>query len=118
MFRSLLAAIVTASFALSAITWGTMPGCVVATNAQAAHAAHGQGTSHQHAGQPGKLPGTIHCFVHLCCVQLTTPASVTLAAARLSNPDRDARPLPAIVFVLVRPSHTLPFAHGPPDTPA
>jgi hypothetical protein len=118
LIRSSISAVVTACFALSAITWGTMPGCVVAANQPPSHAAHGHGESHQPPDQPGKLPGAVHCVVHLCCIQLTTPAAANVAPARLSTPDRTAGLLPAVVFVLVRPSHTLPFAHAPPHTPA
>jgi hypothetical protein len=118
MLRPLLSAVVAGCFALSAITWGTMPGCVVAASPPTAHAAPGHGESHQHPNQPGKLPRSVHCLVHLCCIQLTTPATASITSTRLSPPDRTARLLPAIVFVLVRPSHSLPFAHAPPHAPA
>lgn len=116
MLRSLLSTAVAGCFALSAITWGSMPGCVVTANPPTTHAAPGQEKSHQHSDQPGKLPGSVHCVVHLCCVQLTTPAVAKVAPAGVAIADQAAGFLPAIVFVLVRPSHSLPFAHGPPHT--
>jgi hypothetical protein len=114
MFRPLLSAVVAGCFALSAITWGTMPGCAFAASPPPAHAAAGHGESHQHPDQPGP----VHCVVHLCCVQVTTPPVAAVATARLTAPDRSVGLLPAIVFVLVRPSHTLPFAHAPPHLSA
>jgi hypothetical protein len=118
MLRPLFSAVVAGCFALSAITWGTMPGCVVPTDPAAAQAAPGHEKSHQHPAQPGKLPGSVHCIVHLCCVQVTTPPATAVATARLTAPDRSVGLVPAIVFVLVRPSHTLPFAHAPPHLSA
>lgn len=117
MLRSLLSGVIAACFALSAITWGTMPGCVVATKAPAAHAAQEPGTSDQHSKHSGKLPASAACLVHLCCLQLATPGSVAVAPLRVSAPAR-ATGLVAVTVFFHRPSHTLPFAHAPPHTPA
>ena len=114
LVRSSLSALVAACFAASSVTWGNLPGCATAANLPAAHTAAGHGESHQHPDQPGKVPGSVHCVVHLCCIQLITPAAAHIASARLTPPDRTVGLLPAVVFVLVRPSHTLPFAHAPP----
>jgi hypothetical protein len=119
LVRSTLSVLVTTCFALSAITWGSMPGCMsTESGVPAAHVAHGQGASHHHAKTPGNLPGAIHCFVHLCCIQLTAPATATIGPAGLASSDRSLGPISAVAFVLVRPSHTLPFAHAPPSIAA
>jgi hypothetical protein len=111
--RSTLSALVTACFALSAITWGRMPGCANGTGTASPQVAH-YGTPHQHPDHSGRLPATAQCFVHLCCLQLTAPSSATPLSARLSEPQRLTAELPATVFVPVRPAHVLPFAHAPP----
>lgn len=116
LVRSLLSALVTTCFALSAITWGSMPGCVSAgVPAHAAHQ-HQHGTAGDHPAHPGDLPGAIQCFVHLCCIQLATPASAAFALNRISAPEASSGLVAASLFIPIRPSHILPFAHAPPHT--
>jgi hypothetical protein len=117
MLRSLVSAVSTACFALSVITWGRMPGCVAGFGLSSTHAAH-QETSHQHPDPSGKLPTSGNCFVHLCCLQLVAPAVAGPAPVRSSTPARVGELHPAAVLVVLRPAHTLPFAHAPPRTPA
>jgi hypothetical protein len=111
--RRLVGAVVTASFALSAVTWGSMPGCSPA-QAQNAHAGHHHGSAPAHAADPGKVPASVQCFVHLCCLQLVAPAASKAALERLSPPEGLARLTIAGSIVPIRSSHTLPFAHAPP----
>jgi hypothetical protein len=111
--RRLVGAVVTASFALSTLTWGSMPGCSPA-QAQGAHAGHHHETAPVHATDPGKAPASIKCFVHLCCVHLVVAAASIPSLERLSLPEGSARLTVAGSTIPIRPSHTLPFAHAPP----
>jgi hypothetical protein len=116
--RSVACALLTACFALGAFAWGAMPGCETAAGTPpAAHHFHGQGASH-HPTEPGHLPSITHCVVHLCCVQLVTPAVAILAPAHFSSPSRATGLVSATVFVAGHPSHVLPFAHAPPPISA
>jgi hypothetical protein len=110
--RSTLAGWVTLCFAYSAITWGSMPGCV-ASPGQSVHDAHGD-RSHQHAPGSDHRPTTVQCFVHLCCVQLATPARDLSTQIHVAAPEGAAAPLLVSQLVPVRPAHILPFAHAPP----
>jgi hypothetical protein len=114
--RRLFGALATACFALSAVTWGTMPGCAAGTAASGGHVAH-HGAAHEHTGAPGKLPAGVTCVVHLCCIQLITPAAPTLAVARISVPEPASGFTATSLFIPVRPPHALPFAQAPPLTP-
>jgi hypothetical protein len=116
--RSLVCATVTLCFALSAFTWGSMPGCAVPASTPAAHTAQGHGTHHDHSGKVGSLPGSDQCTVHLCCLQLTGPTRDASTPVRLSTPEQGSGLVAATFFVPLRPSHSLPFAHAPPGTPA
>ena len=116
--RSVLSAVVAACFALSAFSWGSMPGCAAPASTPAAHGGHEHGGQHDHSGRAGTLPGTNQCSVHLCCLQVAGPTPETSARARLSNPARAPGLVAANLFVPLRPSHSLPFAHAPPSTPA
>ena len=111
--RSVLAAILAACFALSAFTWGLMPGCVqqAGTSAHAAHvhAAHGMHSSGS--------PASNQCSVHLCCIQLSGTPSEAASVGQLTSTQQNSGPVGTGV-VLLRPSHTLPFAQGPPHSPA
>lgn len=116
LIRPFVSALVAACFALSAITWGTMPGCTAPAPAPSAHSGSGHPASHDHHANPGQVPGTPQCLVHLCCLQLATLSSREPASERLSEPARAAGFLGKARVVHARPSHTLPFAHAPPHS--
>ncbi|HZN97494.1 MAG TPA: hypothetical protein VFB61_07195 [Gemmatimonadales bacterium] len=115
LVRSTLAGLVSLCFAYSAITWGSMPGCVVSAG-QSVHDSHGGGRSHQHSAGSDHRPVTTQCLVHLCCVQLASPAGDLSTQLRIATPDRATGPVLVSQLVRVRPAHTLPFAHAPPPT--
>jgi hypothetical protein len=117
LLRSAISLVATACFALSALTWGRMPGCATGAGGPSPHIAY-HGASHQHSDPPGKLPAGVNCLVHLCCIQLITPAAPSLTLARVGVPEQAAGLVLTTPFVPVRPSHTLPFAQAPPITPA
>jgi hypothetical protein len=108
--RRLIGAIVGASFALSAFTWGWMPGCGPA-QAMSPHGTHHHSTA---PGQPGKSSANLHCVVHLCCSQLIAPPAGTSAPERLEDPVAASRLSEAGSYLLLRPSHALPFGQAPP----
>jgi hypothetical protein len=110
---STLAALVTLCFAYSAITWGSMSACAGQAS-QSVHDSHGGGTSHQHTSGSDHGPAAAKCFVHLCCVQLATPAGDFSTQVRTAGPDRASAPQLVSQLVPVRPAHSLPFAHAPP----
>ena len=112
--RSVLAAILAACFTLSAFTWGSMPGCVQQAGTSAAHAAHVHNAQGMHSTGS---PASNHCTVHLCCIQLSGTPSEPGSAGQLTSAQQGTGPT-ATGFVLLRPSHTLPFAQGPPHSPA
>ena len=116
--RCLLSAAVAACFALSALTWGWMPGCSVAGADTDTHAAHGHATHGSRAHQAGVQQANTGCAVHLCCIQLATTSGDRAAPARVSSAERGTGSIAASPFVLLRASHSLPFAQGPPSTPA
>jgi hypothetical protein len=111
---SSLAGLVTMCFAYSAITWGSMPGCATSASHSVHAPAHESGSSHQHASGTDHQPAQAQCLVHLCCVQLTTPADHVSAPVRIALPGRAAALLLVSQLIPVRPAHTLPFAHAPP----
>jgi hypothetical protein len=111
--RSLISAVVAASFALSAATWGSMPGCATPGHATEGHAA-GAHDRQSHSRTPGQLPEAPQCFIHLCCIQLATVSPAGQAAERFTIPDRASGFLAKKRVAESRPSHTLPFAHAPP----
>jgi hypothetical protein len=110
---STLVALVTLCFAYSAITWGSMPGCTVSADEAFHHPAHG-GSSHQHTTGSDQAPAPVQCFVHLCCVQLTTPTDYIGPVVRVALPKHTAAPVLVTQLIPIRPAHTLPFAHAPP----
>jgi hypothetical protein len=110
---STLAGLITLCFAYSAITWGSMPGCAGSAS-QSVHEPHGGGTSHQHAPSSDPQPGTDQCFVHLCCVQLASPAGDLSTQVQVVGAERSTAPVLVSQLIPVRPAHTLPFAHAPP----
>src|SRR6476659_4645186 len=114
VLRSGLAAILTTCFALSAFTWGSMPGCVQQPGTSAAHAAHGPDAHGMHSSGS---PASNQCSVHLCCLQLTGVVGEVAAPGHLTPAHQCSGPA-GTGFVLLRPSHTLPFAQGPPRSPA
>jgi hypothetical protein len=116
LMRPFISAVVAACFALSTITWGTMPGCTTPAPAPSAHSGSGHPASHDHPASAGHAPGTPQCPVHLCCVQLATLSSKAPFSARLSEPAGAAGFLGKTRVVHARPSHTLPFAHAPPHS--
>jgi hypothetical protein len=114
LVRSAISTLITACFALSVVSWGWMPGCVIQTATPAAHA-HGSHPDHSH--QSGNLPGSNQCTVHLCCLQLGGTAQDSWSSGRLGLAERSAGPVGKNAFIRLRPSHSLPFAHAPPLTP-
>jgi hypothetical protein len=116
--RCLLSAAVAACFALSAFTWGWMPGCAPAAAVSAAHGIHGHAAHASHAHQPGVQQGNNGCTVHLCCIQLATTSADHTESGRFSHPERGTGSVAATPFVLLRASHSLPFAQAPPITSA
>ncbi|HZA97987.1 MAG TPA: hypothetical protein VE399_04365 [Gemmatimonadales bacterium] len=113
LIRSLVTALVAASFALSAASWGSMPGCATPGHGAEGHA-DGQHDSHGHSATLGEVPEAPQCFVHLCCIQLATLSPAAQAAERFAIPDRAPGFLAKKRVAGDRPSHTLPFAHAPP----
>jgi hypothetical protein len=111
-FRSLVGAVLTASLVMSAVTWGSMPGC---TSAQApdAPAGHQHGMP-AHPGGPAHQAATVQCFVHLCCLQMVSLPSGTRALERLDGSGHPSVAAPIPSFIAIRRSHALPFAHAPP----
>ena len=114
VLRSGLGAILTTCFALSAFTWGSMPGCVQQPGTSAAHAAH---VHNAHGMHSSGSPASNQCSVHLCCIQLSGAPSEPGSSGHLTSAHQGSGPT-ATGFVLLRPSHTLPFAQGPPHSPA
>jgi len=112
--RSVLAAILAACFALSAFTWGSMPGCVQQAGTSATHTAH---VHNAHGMHSSGSPASTQCSVHLCCMQLSGTPSETGSVGQLTSAQQNSGPV-GTGFVLLRPSHTLPFAQGPPHSPA
>jgi hypothetical protein len=108
---STLVALVTLCFAYSAITWGSMPGCVGAS--QLVHDGHG-GSTHQHPPGADHQPASGQCAVHLCCVQLSTPARDLSTQLHVAAAERSAAAVLVSQLIPIRPAHTLPFAHAPP----
>lgn len=112
--RPLISGVAAACFALSVFTWGTMPGCAAPAHSASAHAHHAEHLSHV-VSEPSTVPEKAQCFVHLCCVLVAASTLATQATARLSSPERAYGLTASDNFVLVRPAHTLPFAHAPPS---
>lgn len=113
LVRPLVSALVAACFALSTVTWGSMPGCATPGHAAESHTgAHHD--SHGRSGNPGQVPGEPECFVHLCCIQLATHPEPSQAAERFITPDGASGFLAKKRVAAGRPSHFLPFAHAPP----
>jgi hypothetical protein len=115
--RKLTCAWIAACFAYTAITWGSMPGCIGQPDIPAVHASHGHDAPGTHSHAKGGLPASNQCAVHLCCIQLTGAPGEAGSSGRLTPAEQGAGPA-ATGFVLLRPSYTLPFAHGPPLSPA
>ncbi len=113
MTRSLVSALVAACFALSAVTWGAMPGCATPGHAAGSHTA-GHHDSQGHSGSPGQVPDEPECFVHLCCIHLATHPEPSQSAERFTTPDDASGFLAKQRVAVGRPSHSLPFAHAPP----
>jgi len=112
--QSSLSGLLTACFALSAFTWGSMPGCASAAGLAEAHASQEHHRAHHHQSDQKGQPSSPKCFVHLCCVQLATPTGTAQATAHHTAPERGLGFIAASRIVPVRPSHILPFAHAPP----
>jgi hypothetical protein len=110
VLRSIISLVVTASFALSAAAPGAMPRCETPRPGHGSHAGHATG----HTDLPAKQPGSVQCLVHLCCLQLVTPAGLESGYARLALPGHAPGFAVAESAVPLRPSHTLPFAQAPP----
>ena len=110
VLRSIISLVVTASFALSVATLGSMPRCEPSGAGHGSHVGHATG----HTDLPAKQPGSVQCLVHLCCLQLVTPAGVESGFPRLALPGHAPGFTVAESAVPLRPSHTLPFAQAPP----
>jgi hypothetical protein len=117
LIRPVVSALVAACFALSAVTWGSMPGCTLPAQVTAAPSGPGHESSHNHSS-PGQVPGTPQCLIHLCCIQLATSSPKAKVSERFSEPDRTSGFLAKKRALEARPSHTLPFAHAPPQSAA
>ena len=111
--RKLICTWITACFAYAAITLGSMPACVQQPGPAAAHAAHGHSSHGMHSSG---LPAANQCSVHLCCIQLSGAPSEPGSSGHVTSSQQASGPT-ATGFVLLRPSHTLPFAQGPPHSP-
>jgi hypothetical protein len=120
LVRSALSSLIAAAFAFSALTWGWMPGCVLPGGKAAAEVPGGHQAHQNHSHGDGNLPASGKCAVHLCCIQLAGTSAEVISSARLSAPERDASRVGESKLVLLRPSHSLPFANAPPSpvTPA
>ncbi len=109
--RSLLSSVVAASFAFSAMAWGTMPECRV-------QGMPGHGGTHdrpaQHHSPHHPAPASQSCAAHLCCAHVSPQTSVALALGHSATVATDAR-LAAAAEAPRRPAHTLPFAQAPPQ---
>jgi hypothetical protein len=116
LVRSTLSALVTACFALSVVTWGWMPGCVLPAATQAADASHAH-EAHGGHSHSGSSPLSSKCAVHLCCLQLGAPGHSHWTSPRLAAGEQGSGPVAENAFVSLRPSHSLPFAHAPPLAP-
>src|SRR3954464_5803964 len=112
--RSVLAAILAACFALSAFTWGSMPGCVQQPGTSSAHAAHDHSAHGMHSSG---VPAANQCSVHVCCIQLVGAPSEPGSSGHLTSAQQGSGPA-ATGFGLLRPLHTVPFPPGPPHSPA
>jgi len=111
LLRSLLSAALTACFALSALTWGSMATCAIAG---AEHGAPGDHASHRHSHGPHGAPGNQACLVHLCCAHLAVQPSTPSVVGRLAVTSSDPGFTPGPAIGVSRPAHSLPFAHAPP----
>jgi hypothetical protein len=111
--RKLTCAWITACFAYAAITWGSMPGCTSPASQSDHHSSH-QSASHHHTSRSDQGPAPVQCFIHLCCVQLATPAGTLATSVKIALPDRADQALLHSQLVPIRPAHSLPFAHAPP----
>src|SRR6476469_927866 len=117
LLRSTLSALISAAFALSSLTWGWMPGCVQQPGTSALHASHEHAAHGTHSHTSSGSPASNQCSVHLCCIQLTGVVGEVAAPAHLTPAHQDSGPA-GTGFVALRPSHTHPFAQGPPRSPA
>jgi hypothetical protein len=116
LVRSLLSAVVTASFALSAMAYGTMPLCPTqhAGEAETVHAAAHHHPQPTHSHESGKPPSQ-GCAVHLCCIHLALQPRPSLGPVQLSSGSVHSGLAPAGSITPERPAHSLPFAHAPPS---
>ena len=113
--RSLLSAVLTASFALSVMAWGTMPECPARAPGGAAHGSDPHHASPLHPdGHHGRAPANQACVVHLCCAHVVPQPRATLGRGRLSATQRDLGFAPRPALVTPRPAYSLPFAQAPP----
>jgi hypothetical protein len=111
--RRLLGLVVTASFALSVLTWGSVAGCGPAQLSASQSGHHHAGAS-SHRSAPAKAPGGAQCLVHLCCVQLASPVGGSAGPEDRLPVDGHTRLTAFASIVPLRSPHALPFAHAPP----
>lgn len=119
VLRSLMSAVLAGSFALSALTLGSMAGCASSGETSSSHGPATHHGTHSHAGVPsGQDTGTTRCVIHLCCLQLAPISSYAGAADRCSEPVRSPGFAAKSRVIEARPSHTLPYSHAPPPVTA
>jgi hypothetical protein len=111
LVRSLVSAVVAASFAFIASASGAMPGC----SGQAGVADHAQhGSPAQPGGQHHMPAGRQACVVHVCCAHLYAPASTTSGGEDVIALHAATGFVPAADLPATPTPHALPFAQAPP----
>jgi hypothetical protein len=119
VLRSLISAVIAGSFALSALTLGSTPGCVGSGQTSSLHPPTAHHGTHTHAGLPSEqASGTTQCVIHLCCIQLAPLSPYTRVAERFTQPDRSPGFAAKSRVVEVLPSHILPYSNAPPSISA
>ena len=111
LVRSLVSAVVAASFAFVATASGAMPGC----SGQTGVADHEQHGSPAHPGGHHHMPaGPQVCVVHVCCAHLNATAPTTLGAEQVFALHAAPGFLPSAGIPTTPTPHALPFAQAPP----
>ena len=111
LVRSLVSAVVAASFAFIASASGAMPGC----SGQAGVADHAQHGSPTHPGSHHNMPaGRPACVVHVCCAHLIAPAPTAPSGEDVIALHAASGFVPAADLPATPTPHALPFAEAPP----
>jgi hypothetical protein len=109
--RSLVSAVVAASFAFIASASGAMPGC----SGQAGVADHAQHGSPAQPGGHHHMPaGRQACVVHICCAHLNAPPPTTPGGQDVIALHAALGFVPAADLSATPTPHALPFAQAPP----